>query len=210
MKSPELIPDDYEARLNEILDVTWRIFKSQFLGETHPVQTEAPFQHYFANILSSVGQLYCIQRSDNFKVDLETRVENIQGKRKFVDISCEFVGTGASCAIELKFKTAKQGAQNHGRVDAYVDIEALEQLKESHYPVARFYMITDSGVYTKKSLTGVGTVFATHHGYEIEPKRDYKCIENNKGRADVITCFKSSHKFHWESNKGWFFLEIKI
>jgi len=210
MKSPNLIPNDYEARLHEILDISWKIFQSQFLNQLHSINTEAPFQHYFANIIASVGQLYCIERVDNFKVDLETRVEGIQGKRKFVDITCEFVNTNISCAIELKFKTATQAAQNYGRVDAYIDIEALEQLKQSGFSIGKFYMITDSAIYTKKSKSGVGTVFSTHHGYNIEADKPYQCEENNKGRSNVVTTFSSSHKFEWQKYHDWFFLEMNI
>ena|GEM_PF-1484199 len=47
-------------------------------------------------------------------------------------------------AIELKFKTEQQGAQDHGRIDAYVDIEAVELVTKSQFTFVRFYMITDS------------------------------------------------------------------
>ena len=60
---------------------------------------------------------------------METKCENINGKPKYIDISCGFIDK-INCAIELKFKTAQQGAQDHGRIDAYRDIYALELVTE--------------------------------------------------------------------------------
>ena len=203
------IPELHIDRLNELLDVSWRIYKSQFIDTRHPTYTEAPFQHHLANIISSVGQLYCCSRHDIFHVDLETKVDGIQGKSKFVDITCEFVGTKASCAIELKFKTEKQAAQNNGRIDAYTDIEALEQLCVNRFSMGRFYMITDSAIYTKESTRGVGTVFATHHGAIISPGKDYS-YPQSVGRKEVVTSYFKRHVFDWEYSSGWSFLEMQL
>ena len=123
----------------------------------HPILREASFQHHFANTLSTIGSLYCVERSDIFPVDLETKFADIKGKSKFIDISCSFPNAKVSCAIELKFKTAQQGAQDHGRIDAYVDIEAVELACKSHFNFGRFFMITDSSVYVNPSQRGVGT-----------------------------------------------------
>ncbi len=90
-------------------------------------------------------------------MDLETRCEDVRGKTKFIDITCSFPNAAVSCAIELKFKTTQQGAQDHGRIDAYVDIEAVELVCESHFTFGRFFMITDSSVYVNTSRRGVGT-----------------------------------------------------
>lgn len=172
VKSPRILPADLEGRLVEVLDASWRIFISGFLGGRHTIETEAPFQHHFANIIRTVGGLYCTERSELFLVDLETRHDGIKGKRKFVDITCCFQDTETSCAIELKFETAKQGAQDHGRIDAYVDIEALElACCEEGHTFGRFYMITDSTAYVNASQRGVGTVFAMHHGRAAESSR---------------------------------------
>ncbi len=59
-------------------------------------------------------------------------------------MTCAFPNAKVSGAIELKFKTEQQGAQDHGRIDAYVDIEAVELVTESQFTFVRFYMITDS------------------------------------------------------------------
>src|SRR5690606_691576 len=146
---------EYSKRLEEILDQSWKIFKSQFIYGRHKINKEAPFQHHFAQIIKSVGNLYSISEKDLFKVDLEVKCLNIKGKSKYIDITCEFVDK-INCAIELKFKTSQQGAQDHGRIDAYVDIEALELVTNSEYKIGKFYMITDSQTYINKSNKGVG------------------------------------------------------
>ena len=61
----------------------------------------------------------------------------------------------------MKFKTAIQGAQDHRRNDAYIDIEALEIVTKGQFDLGKFYMITDSTPYINQSVKGVGTVFAT-------------------------------------------------
>lgn len=108
MKNPEIIEFEYSQRLNEVLQQSWKIFKSQFIFKRNKITKEAPFQHHFAQIIKNVGDLYSISEKDLFKVDLETKCENIKGKTKYIDITCEFVDK-INCAIELKFKTAQQG-----------------------------------------------------------------------------------------------------
>ena len=90
MIEKKIIPIDYKSRMNEIMSVSWRIFISQFLNNRHIINKEAPFQHHFAQIIRTVGELYSINESDLFKVDLETKIENIKGKSKYVDLTCQF------------------------------------------------------------------------------------------------------------------------
>jgi hypothetical protein len=208
MRDTDLIPLDHKMRLHTILDVSWKIFKSQFIHGRHPVLKEAPFQHHFANIISTVGGLYCIERDDLFFVDLETKCENIKNKSKYLDITCSFPNSNVRCAIELKFKTAKQSAQDHGRIDAYVDIEALELACKVGYTFGKFYMITDSKTYVNESKKGVGTVFAIHHGFEslIGQNLSYP----SKGREEIEVILGNSYKFEWEHIGKWYFLDLRI
>lgn len=114
MKPVDLIPHDHTNRLNQVVDRAWHIFQSYFVYNRHPIRMEAQFQHHFAIILSAVGSLYCVERSDIFLVDLETRCEDVKGKAKYIDITCSFPNADVSCAIELKFKTKRQSAEDHG------------------------------------------------------------------------------------------------
>lgn len=209
MKQVMRIPEDYKQRLEELVDRARRIFQSQFIDGRHPILKEAPFQHHFANILSGLGTLYCTSREDMFLVDLETKIENVKGKSKYIDITCGFPNAGVSCAIELKFKTEQQGAQDHGRIDAYVDIEAVELVCKSTFTIGRFFMITDSRIYTKPSSRGVGTVFCMHDGFQVTPNVPIACPKS-KGRENVEVVLSQPYAFQWEESGDWYFLSISI
>jgi hypothetical protein len=207
LDAPKLIPADHIERLRQILDQSWKIFQSHFINHKHPILKEAPFQHHFANVLSTVGSLYCVSRDDRFFVDLESKCQ-LAGKSKFLDITCCFQNADARCAIELKFKTARQAAQDHGRIDAYVDLFALELACKQEYAFGRFYMITDSPVYIKKSKGGVGTKFPTHHGHQVIP--DQPLISTSRGREGIEILLKGAYRFNWTKLQEWHFLEIDI
>lgn len=207
MRNVEIIEFEYKKRLNQVLDESWKIFKSQFIFGRHKINKEAPFQHHFAQIIKNVGDLYSISEKDLFKVDLETKSENIKGKSKYLDITCEFVDK-INCAIELKFKTSQQGAQDHGRIDAYIDIEALELVTTENYRIGKFYMITDSQTYINKSKIGVGTVYSTHNEHITENETEY--WYNSKGREEIKVSLKNSYQFNWEKINDWYFLELTI
>jgi hypothetical protein len=191
-----------------ITDQAWLCFKSQFIAGRHPITLEAPFQHYLARIIEAIGQQYCTKREDRFLVDLETRCPDIRGKTKYLDITCEFPQDGAKCAIELKFKTSKQGAQDYGRIDAYCDIEALEAACDNGFDFGRFFMITDSTVYVTPSNRGVGTVFPMHEGARIASTVYHS--PTCKGREDVRVNLRGSYAFDWEQIGRWFFLTLPV
>jgi hypothetical protein len=209
MKERDLIPADYEQRLQRILDESWRLFKTRFLDERHRVATEAPFQHYLAHIIATLGDLYCTRRDDLFLVDLETRLPSAAGRRKYVDITCSFPREQVSCALELKFKTRQQGAQDYGRIDAFVDLASLEQASQQEYSFGRFYMITDSRPYVGQSSRGVGTVFTTHDGAVTKPGQRFHC-PHCKGREHVVVHLLNSYTFEWERNAPWYFLALHV
>jgi hypothetical protein len=210
MIEADLLPKDYSNRMAEVLAVSWRILKSQFIEKRHKISKEAPFQHYFARIISTVGEAYCTARDDRFLVDLETRLDKIKGKTKYIDITCEFPKQKVSCAVELKFKTAKQGAQDFGRIDVFVDIEALEIAGRDHgYNFGRFYMITDSRPYIGQSKKGVGTIFTTHDGASTPAEKIFHSPKS-KGREHVKVQLSNPYKFHWEQCGEWYFLELNV
>ncbi len=208
MKTTSRIPSNYIDRMENILDLSWRLLKERFIDERQDITKEAPFQHYFANIISTIGELYCTKK-DQFFVDLETKCKGIKGKNKYLDITCHFPQQKVSCAIELKFKTATQAAQDHGRIDAYVDIEALEIVCKDKFNIGKFYMITDSKTYLNKSKIGVGTEFCMHDGAETEMNKTFHC-PNSKGRENVIVHLEDTYRFDWEEIRGWYFLEISL
>jgi len=209
MKTADRLPISYSDRIKEILNASWRVLKTRFIEGRHEISKEAPFQHYFAHIISTVGETYCTRRDDIFLVDLETKITGVKGKTKYLDITCSFPNENVLCAIELKFKTAKQGAQDHGRIDAFVDIEALEIACKRGYSLGRFYMITDSTPYVNRSKKGVGTVFTTYNGAVTPAKHQFHCPKS-KGREDVKVFLNNSYTFEWEQIDDWYFLELEI
>ena len=75
---------------------------------------EAAFQHHFAIVLRDVGNLFCLKKDDAFFIDLETRFL----QNKSIDITCGFITyeKEIKVAIELKFKTKRQGAEDCARM----------------------------------------------------------------------------------------------
>ena len=204
----QILHADHAQRLAHVIDQSWLILKSRFLQGRHEILLEAPFQHYFAHILSAYGDLCCTARDDLFRVDLEARLPGSTNGREYLDIACSFP-EHAKCAIELKFKTAKQGAQDHGRIDAYQDIEALERACRSGYNFGRFYMITNSSAYVNPPRRGVGTVFDTHHGHTTTAGKTLH-YPLSIGRENVRLTPDNSYKFDWETIGKWHFLELHI
>jgi len=207
MKQSNKLADNYTDRISDILDISWRILKSRFIDGRHEITKEAPFQHYFAHIISTIGESYCTKRDDIFLVDLETKIDDIKGKNKYLDITCSFPNEHSSCAIELKFKTSRQGAQDHGRIDAFVDVEALELVCNQPFNIGRFYMITNSTPYINKSKKGVGTVFTTHDGSILKPGNYHF---PSKGREHINITLQNEYTIEWEKINEWYFLQINI
>lgn len=211
MKPTETLPASHVERLESVVMLAWKILKSRFLDGRHRIPTEAPFQHYFAHIISTIGETFCTSREDKFVVDLEDRIEGIRGRSKFIDIVCGFQNTQTYCAIELKLKTASQGAQDFGRIDSYLDIEAVElALQAKGFSFGLFFIITNSTAYINPSKVGVGTVFPMHEGARISPglysAANIKC----KGREWANITLLGHYHFTWERSDGWYFLCMPI
>lgn len=208
MKEVIIIEKKYSARMEQVLDESWKIFKSQFVNKKYEINSEAPFQFHFAQIIRSVGNLYSICNGDYFDIDLEKRCEDVRGKVKYIDITCGFQDK-FKCAIELKFKTKRQSAEDLGRVDTYRDLEALEEMViKKGYNLGKYYLITDNSIYTKKSDRGVGTEFGIHDNYHTETSREYH--SNNKGLENIRVVLTNKYIFQWEKSKDWYFLELTV
>ena len=146
---------------------------------------------------------------------------NDEVKKNYIDITCGFSRGGKEpkekTAIELKFKTETQGAQNEARINVFRDVERLEKAKSEHsFAQGRFYMITDHQVYVNESKTGVGTVFATHDGSRTQANHEFH-YPDSKSIEDVKVNLKNSYLFEWEKidkksdkKEDWYFLELKV
>ena len=226
MKNPDILPTDAIIRIDEILDISWRILKTRFIEGRYVISREATFQHYFAHIISTIGDTYCITRTEKFMVDLEVKLEGKNNKdevkKSYIDITCGFSRGGKDSqektAIELKFKTKKQGASNDGKNNVFQDIERLEKtINEPSFGQGRFYMITDHQAYVNESTRGgLGTEFTTHDGAETPANHEFYYPES-KSKQNVKVNLKNSYLFEWEKidkksdkKEDWYFLELKV
>lgn len=128
-----------------------------------------PFNTTWLIPLDSLGELYCFSRTESFLVDLETRIDDVFGKTKFVDITFSYYDGGkitAKGAMELKFKKKSQGADDFVRINSYINIQSLEECLNRGYDVAYFCMVTDNSIYTCESVKGTtGDIFSMRNGY---------------------------------------------
>jgi hypothetical protein len=209
MKTADLLPIEHNERLNAVVMLSWKILQTRFTQGRHRIPTEAPFQHYFGHILSIIGESFCMSREDKFVVDLEERILDIKDKSKFIDIVCGFQNSNTYCAIELKFKKKSQGAQDFGRIDSYVDIEAVElAIEKKKYAMGFFFIITDSTAYVNPSRIGVGTIFPMHDGASVAAG-SFTAI-HCKGREGVVVTLRDSYSFGWEKSGDWYFMCVPI
>ena len=190
------------------------------MNEKYAVELEAPFQLHFGGILKLVGELYCIERREIFFVDLESKVK-ITGKHKYIDIICGFIRGEKEykTAIELKFKTLSQSAEDLGAMEIYKDIYYLENLVEHNnsFQSAYFLMITDDHRYIKTPRKNSRReTFNTSDGYKIETDREYKHTKTKTGEKFYNENggfkFKREHNFEWSrlTKKSYYFLKLKI
>lgn len=208
---------DYEKRLHEIMNLSWEIFKSQFVNHKYVITKEAPFQFHFADIIRQVGNLYCFSQNEIFNINLETKYEQVRTEkdRKYIDITCGYTQEQeCKCAIELKFKTQQQSAQDHGRIDSYIDIESLEilVLEKQAFSFGKFYMITDSKTYINRSKKGAGIDFPMSDGMS-SLAQSYE--SNYIGRKGITINLRHTYNFNWETiedsdKRKWYFLELTI
>jgi len=225
MKKTDILPTNDTARIDDILQTSWRILKTRFIEKRYEISREAPFQHYFAHIISTIGDTYCITRSEKFMVDLEEKLElknnNDEVKKNYIDITCGFSrgeeDSQEKTAIELKFKTKSQGAPNDTRNLVFQDIKRLENArKEDSFSQGRFYMITDLQTYANKSKKGLGTVFRTHDGAETQANEVFY-YPYSKSKKNVKVTLDDPYSFNWEKidkkttkKEEWYFLEIPV
>jgi hypothetical protein len=200
-------------KLELVVTQAWEVFKSKFLNGKYSISTEAPFQHHFANNLRVIGETFCFSKSETFLIDLETREEDLGGKRKYIDITLGFYDDGqpvAKAAIELKFKKRLQGADDFARIDSYSDIESLERCEERGYDLAYFFMISDFDIYTRESRPGTtGYIFSMRDGYTA-PANKIFTNPHCKGRRDIEVTFKREHTFNWEIYNSNCFLSLPV
>lgn len=202
------LPESEIEKTDIVIEEAWRLLINGFISNRFNITKEAPFQFQFARIIDQLGHLYSTKSNEVFHTDLESKIEIPNMKKIFIDITCGF-NTSQQTAIELKFKTKVQGAQDHARIDCYSDIQRLEQLKSKGlFQNGYFFMITDSTSYINKSRRGVGTVFSMNNGHKSPKNRELHY--NSKGRENIRITLDQEYTFNWINIDKWYFLMLKI
>lgn len=101
------VPVDHKERLNYVLDLAWDILIKRLSLGRIKVNKESSMQLHYAALISSLGELMCIQKSDVFTIELEHSFQN-----KNIDIVCYY--NDVKAAIELKcFKQSSNTRKRH-------------------------------------------------------------------------------------------------
>lgn len=194
------IPLDDKERLEQILDDSWSILRTQQDHGAIKLQSEAQFQYHFSNIIADIGRLYCIREDDCFDIDPEERFQ-INGKNKFFDIYCRLNDTKA--VAELKFVN---GATDWTRIGVYNDLEKLESLPPD-ITVKRFYLITNSSSYLQNN-TRLSKIIPISDKRKIKGPTTIKDIRIGTYGPYEIT-LKGSYMFNWSPPGKWRYLSCR-
>ena len=208
---------DIKSRLSEIVNISWNIFLNHYINKKYTILLESPFQLHFSEILSRIGNLYCLKREEHFFVDLEVKNTEINNGRYYIDIVCGIIRGEKEykIALELKFKTLQQSAEDLGVMEFYKDIYSLEKIiSKGDYLFGVFLAMTNNNRYVKKPSRGLKMVFNTHNKSFIVPKKEYKYFETKTGEKFYNDYgsfkFKQKHQFNWKKHKDNYFLKMFI
>jgi hypothetical protein len=89
------IPVSKTARLDFIIDLSWKIFFGKITSGRIKINKESSMQLHYSSILKTIGETLCILPGETFSLELES---SHGGKN--LDITCSFDNVKA--AIELK------------------------------------------------------------------------------------------------------------
>jgi len=211
------IETEIKARLKKVINISWDIFLNHYINKKYSILLEAPFQLHFSQILENVGKLYCLKREEHFFVDLEVKEDEIGKKKYYIDIVCGIIKGDEEykVALELKFKTLQQGAEDSGVMEFYKDIYSLEKIKrDKDYLFGVFLVITNDHLYIKKSKKGPRTIFETYNGASIIPDKEYECLDTKTGenfnKQYGSFKFRKQYKFIWNKYQDNYFLKLYI
>lgn len=204
------LPESPRERLDLALDYAWTIVKSKFKGGRIQVKKEAPLQHYYAQTLSSLGDLFTTDREEFWIVDLETQEVDLlgEGHRNLIDISCEVKNQEwdepLRAAIEMKFKDTDKGAPQTS-VQCLYDIHTLEKLRQRGYDSCRFLMMSSNKYcWQEPRSSKIRKKFGIYEGRRISAGDEFtaatataKGVLSNKPVNNQLR-FSGDYLFHWE------------
>lgn len=191
-------------RLNEIVDISFKLLQNKIDCDSIDVYNEASLQLQFSVILKIVGQLFEYSKNEKFSIELEKKLENIKTLKSTGTARCDIWLTltdgneYASIAIELKyFPHVKGETTTDNRFGILKDIQNLEAYK----------CCCDTNQYT-----GYVIVFTNNPTYSNPNTRSYINIGDKQSfiKSDLIT-LSNLYTFNWiNENKNNYFLKVKV
>lgn len=199
------IPVSEVARLNRVIDLSWRIFFSKVASGRTPVNKESSMQLHYAATLKTVGELLCVLPGETFSIELES---SCGGKN--LDITCGF--PGARAAVELKcFRKASNRAQDLDMYDVWADLVRLGDLVD--FQVKRFICLTDDDRYPHGNHRGYSQTFSIAQGLKYQAGRVLTPLwvgrwkDRSRDKALVVP---GDVVFDWVCQDGWYYLLLPL
>ena len=194
-----------QEQLNEVVDMAWQEVKDQVDKGQLTLVREGNFGLHLGIFLYAFGNRD-VPEGQRFEVEAEHLLE-VDGARKYMDLACSYQPEDIKAALELKFCTAQQGADNLRRVDFWQDLGTLEEAQRQGFGEARFLLITDDPRYPEVKRRGDYKKYSMHEGRVIEPGQ-YECVDWAGRRGKSVTLEKA-YPISWEKINGLNFLELK-
>lgn len=191
-------------RLQKVIELSWDLLFKSIISGRFTVNKESSMQLHLAKILFELGNLYCTEPGEYFKIEMESAYEN-----KSIDIICSL--GDVSAAIELKcFMKSSKRAADLDMYDVLKDVERLENY--NGFQIKRFICLTDNAYYPNKEQKGyaksVSLKNATKYiaGQKIIPDWAGKW----KVKRDKEISLKNDLICNWISFEKWHYLAFNI
>lgn len=192
-------------RMAYALDQAWSICSQRIACGKVKINKEASLQLHYASILAAFGELACVETSDFFTIELESKFGSVN-----IDIVCTLGDVTA--AIELKcFRKASNRAKDIDMYDSLRDISRLESYDT--FTLRRFICLTDNPYYSNASHTGHAGIVSIKDGsrykkgFEIQPSWQGKWKDKSR---DKVIIFTKDILLQWNKIREWYFLYLDV
>lgn len=197
------VQNSSKERLDFVFNLSWEIFLGRIINERIEINKESSMQLHLSNILSSVGELLCLEKGEHFSIELESNYQ-----KKNIDITCTLGNTKA--ALELKcFRKKSNRATDTDMYDVLKDIERL--LSYDDFQIRKFICLTDNKFYSTGSHDGHSNSVSIKNGKEYKKDQTIKPTWNWKNKSrDVEIKFKKDITLNWQEKKDWDYLILDL
>lgn len=208
---------EYKDRLQEILNLGYRILSEKISHGSILIDNESSFQLQFAYILKTLGVLYEFRNDERFIVQLENHIDldtsSIKSRSNWarVDImySIGTVSSFARCAIELKYFKKENHREPNNRYDVFKDLWNLEVYKNNGIDLCCFILATDHSHYVNQTSYSPDT-----GDFDFRNGKNYKAgtvltYRTEKPYGDSLS-LKNDYSFNWDTINNNYYLKIIV